>query len=178
MSGAPAGPVRPDDDAAAVVALLVAARRTLAVAESLTGGAVVARLVEVPGASACLRGGVVAYAVDLKTTLLDVPAGLLATHGPVHPEVALAMARGVRDRLGADVGAATTGVAGPDAHGGRPPGTFHVAVVTPDGELVRSAAVGDIGRAEVRAAARDAMLALIRAAHGGTPAHPGALGQT
>lgn len=177
MSTTAVSPAVPDD-AARVIALLVAAGRTIAVAESLTGGAVVARLVQVPGASACVRGGVVAYAVDLKASLLGVPADLLAAHGPVHPDVALAMARGVRERLGTDVGAATTGVAGPDAHGGRPPGTFHVAVVTPDGELVRSADVGDIGRARVRSAALDAVLALIREAHEGTPASSGALAQT
>lgn len=157
-------------DAAAVrvVSLLTTAGRTLAVAESLTGGAVVARLVSVPGASACVRGGVVAYATELKASLLGVPSDLLDEQGPVHPDVALAMARGVRSRLGADVGVATTGVAGPDPQAGQPPGVYHVAVVTPEGEWVRSAAIGALGRAQVRAAAADAAIALIVEAAQGT----------
>lgn len=168
----------PDDAAARVIALLTAARLTLAVAESLTGGGVVERLVSVPGASACVRGAVVAYATDLKESVLDVPADLLADHGPVHPDVALAMARGVRTRLGADVGVATTGVAGPDPQGGQPPGTFHVAVVSPVGAWVRSAAVGALGRAQVRGAARDAAIGLVLEALAGTHAGADALEAT
>lgn len=136
---------------------------TLAVAESLTGGLVTATLVEVPGASAVLRGGVVAYATDLKASLLDVDAGLLAERGAVDPDVAAAMARGAARRLGADVGLATTGVAGPDPQDGHPPGTVHVAVVTPDGLRVASLALpGD--RAAVRAAACAEVLGLAQAA--------------
>lgn len=165
------------DAAARVVAALSAAGRTVAVAESLTGGAVVEAIVTVPGASACLRGGVVAYATDLKAALLDVPTDLLDAVGPVDPEVALAMARGVRGRLGADIGVATTGVAGPDSQGGHPPGTFHVAVVTEATEVVRSASVGPLGRTAVRGAARDAALGLLADAVG-TPGHPGALETT
>jgi nicotinamide-nucleotide amidase len=95
---------------------------TLAVAESLTGGLLTATLVDVPGASAVLRGGVVAYATELKAQLLGVSAELLAASGPIDGEVARQMADGVRTRLGADVGIATTGVAGPDAQDGHPPG--------------------------------------------------------
>lgn len=125
---------------------------TLAVAESLTGGLVTAALVDVPGASAVLRGGVVAYATDLKASLLDVDAGLLAQRGAVDPDVAAAMARGAAHRLGADVGLATTGVAGPDPQDGHAPGTVHVAVATPDGVRVASLTLpGD--RAAVRGAA-------------------------
>jgi nicotinamide-nucleotide amidase len=149
------------DLAAEVVRRLTDADRTVAVAESLTGGGVVEALVQVPGASACVRGAVVAYATDLKATLLGVPQALLDERGPVDPDVARAMADGVRVRLGADYAVATTGVAGPDAQGGRPPGTFHVAVVGPGGAQVRSGAVGPVGRAVVRAAARDAALALL-----------------
>lgn len=150
-------------DPAEVVRLLTAAGSTLAVAESLTGGAVAAAVVEVPGASAVLRGGVVAYATDLKAELLDVPADLLAAHGAVHPDVAVAMARGVRARLRAVWGLATTGVAGPDPQDGRPPGEYHVAVAGPAGVVrVRSSApAGPATRAQVRAAARDAALALL-----------------
>ena len=132
---------------------------TLAVAESLTGGLVSATLVDVPGASAVLRGAVVAYSTDLKATLLGVDPALLEQRGAVDPDVARAMAIGVRARLGADVGLATTGVAGPDPQDGHPPGTVHVAVSTPDGTHVRSLRLaGD--RAAVRALSADAVLAL------------------
>lgn len=142
-----------------LLAALGARGWSLAVAESLTGGLVSATLVDVPGASTVLRGAVVAYATDLKGTLLDVDGGLLAARGAVDPDVAAAMARGVRARLGADVGLATTGVAGPDPQDGKPPGTVHVAVCTPDGSTVRSLRLtGD--RALVRERSVDAVLAL------------------
>lgn len=154
-------------DARPVVAALTASGQTLAVAESLTGGALAAAVVDVPGASRCFRGAVVAYATDLKAELLGVDPDLLARHGAVHPEVALQMARGARERLGATWGLATTGVAGPDAQDGRPPGTFHVAVDGPGGAEVVSvepeasagAAAGD--RAAVRLAASRAALGLL-----------------
>ncbi|ROS48538.1 CinA family protein [Frigoribacterium sp. PhB24] len=122
--------------AADVVAELTYRRLTIAVAESLTGGALVSELVSVPGASAVVRGGVVAYQTELKHTLLGVDAGLLARHGPVHRDVATSMATGVRDRLAvdgqaADIGLATTGVAGPDPQGGHEPGTVFVGLAVP-----------------------------------------------
>ena len=142
-----------------LLAALAARGWTLAVAESLTGGLVCANLVAIPGASAVLRGGVVAYATDVKATLLDVDAGLLAARGAVDPDVALAMARGAAGRLRADVGLATTGVAGPDPQDGYAPGTVHVAGCTSDAVMVRSLALtGD--RAEIRDAAAAAVLAL------------------
>ncbi len=113
------------------VAALRAAGQTLAVAESLTGGLVCDAVVAVPGASAVLRGGVVAYATGLKHDLLGVDGDLLAAVGPVHPDVAAGMAAGVRDRLAATWGVATTGVAGPDPQDGHPPGTVYVAVAGP-----------------------------------------------
>jgi nicotinamide-nucleotide amidase len=114
--------------AAEVLGLLSRAGQTLAVAESLTGGLVAAALTDVPGSSAAFRGGIVAYATELKAELLGVDAAMLAAHGPVYPGVAAAMAKGVRDRLGATVGAATTGVAGPGPQDGQPAGTVHIAV--------------------------------------------------
>ena len=86
---------------------------TLACAESLTGGALCSAFVEIPGASAVLRGSVTAYAVDLKASILGVDGELLRTKGPVEERVALDMARGACGLLGADVALATTGVAGP-----------------------------------------------------------------
>ncbi|BDV30256.1 CinA family protein [Microbacterium terricola] len=138
-------------DAAAVLTALGARGWTVAVAESLTGGLVVSALVSVPGASAHVRGGVVAYATDVKGSLLGVDAGLLAARGAVDPEVARQMAEGVRTLLGADVGIATTGVAGPDAQDGQPVGTVHIAVVTPEATAVSSPLLrGD--REEIRQA--------------------------
>jgi nicotinamide-nucleotide amidase len=113
--------------AARVVGLLAERGLSIAVAESLTGGLLGAALTAVPGASAVFRGGIIAYATELKAALLGVPADLLARHGAVHPEVAAAMAAGARARLGASVGLATTGVAGPDPAEGKPPGTVHIA---------------------------------------------------
>ena len=132
-----------------LVAELTGRRLTVAVAESLTGGALVSELVSVAGASAVVRGGVVAYQTELKHTLLGVDRDRLARHGPVHADVAEAMASGVRDVLAtegrpADIGLATTGVAGPDPQGGHDPGTVFVGLAWPGGtRVVRLALAGD-----------------------------------
>jgi nicotinamide-nucleotide amidase len=130
---------------------------TVAVAESLTGGLVVADLVSVPGASAVVRGGIVAYATELKATLLGVDAGVLAAGGPIQSIVAEQMAHGVRQRLGADVGLATTGVAGPDPQDGHAPGEVWIAVATSSGvRSVRLELGGD--RATIRRETVDEVL--------------------
>jgi nicotinamide-nucleotide amidase len=103
---------------------------TLAVAESVTGGYLAGRLCAVPGASAVFRGGVVAYAPEVKFDLLGVPEGKVVTE-----EAAVAMAEGVRARLGADIGIATTGVAGPEESEGLPVGTVCLAVAAADGAI-------------------------------------------
>jgi len=110
---------------------------TMAVAESLTGGLLVAELIAVPGASAVVRGGVVAYDTAIKHSVLGVDVDLLAEHGPVHPEVARQMADRVRtvlavDGRSADVGLSTTGVAGPGAQDGHPAGTVYVGFAIGD----------------------------------------------
>lgn len=105
----------------------------MATAESLTGGAVAARLTSVPGSSEVYVGGVVAYATDLKVELLGVPPEVVARAGVVSAECATAMARGVRRLTGATYGLATTGVAGPAEQEGKPAGTVFVAVDGPDG---------------------------------------------
>ncbi len=133
MSGA-AGPPLRDREATEIIGLLTERGQSAAVAESLTGGLLAAALTGIPGASAAFRGGVVAYATDLKAAVLGVPADLLARHGAVHPDVAAAMAVGVRRLMGATVGAATTGVAGPDPADGQPVGTVHIAVSIGPGE--------------------------------------------
>lgn len=107
---------------------LLARGETVAAAESLTAGLFCATLASVPGASATLRGGVVVYATDLKTALADVPADLLAAHGPVAPETAAALAEGVRVRCGSTWGVGLTGVAGPDPVDGHAPGRVYVGV--------------------------------------------------
>jgi nicotinamide-nucleotide amidase len=140
--------------AARVLELLRSDGRTLAVAESLTGGLLADAFVQVPGASAVLLGGVVAYATPVKHTVLGVDGDLLDREGPVHPEVARQMADGVRravavDGRPADVGVSTTGVAGPEGQGGRPPGTVWVGVAVGERRIARSAVLpGD--RAAVR----------------------------
>jgi nicotinamide-nucleotide amidase len=117
--------------------LLAAGGATVAVAESLTGGLLGAALTQLPGSSATFRGGVTAYATDLKETTLGVPAGLLASSGAVSGDVAQAMAVGVRDRLGATYGLALTGVAGPEEQDGQPVGTVWAALAGPEERLVR-----------------------------------------
>ncbi len=127
------------------VELVSAARSlglTVGVAESLTGGLLAAAIVAVPGASAVFRGGVVAYATDLKASLLGVDGGLLEREGAVHPDVALQMARGIRETVTgaagvADIGVSTTGVAGPDPADGQPVGTVYIAVSAKVGETVQ-----------------------------------------
>ncbi len=109
---------------------------SLAVAESLTGGALCAELVNVPGASKVVLGAVVAYQTELKHSLLGVPSQLLSDQGAVSIEVAAQMASGVRlrlaDQLGIDasrvIGVATTGVAGPELQDGHPAGTVFIAI--------------------------------------------------
>jgi len=137
------------DLAAKIVGLLTERQQTLAVAESLTGGLLGAAITDIAGASVVFRGGIIAYATELKAALLGVPAGLLAARGPVHPEVAAAMAAGARDRLGATFGVATTGVAGPDPADGKPPGTVHIAVSAGPVPVTRALALAG-GRDEVR----------------------------
>ncbi len=154
---------------ATVLRLLGERGATLAVAESLTGGRVLGGLVDVPGASAVLRGGVVAYATDAKRELLGVPAALLDDRGAVQAEVALAMAHGVRDRLAAAYGLATTGVAGPDPQDGHPPGTVHLAVAGPAGLQRTSAPVLRGDRERIRTLATVHALDLLRRCVLGVP---------
>jgi nicotinamide-nucleotide amidase len=146
----------------AIVAALVGRRLTIATAESCTGGAVADALVGVPGASQAFRGAIVAYANDVKTSLLGVPEEILAAVGAVSEETALAMARGARARLGVDIAVSTTGIAGPD--GGtpeKPVGLVWFGYAGPDGnaEAVRMTFPGT--RADIRSRAATAALSLI-----------------
>ncbi|MGW1076505.1 CinA family protein [Streptomyces sp. NPDC002537] len=147
--------------AEAVLAALAERGLTVAVAESLTGGLVAAALTAVPGASRAVRGSVTAYATEAKREVLGVDGGLLAGRGAVDAEVARQMALGVRALLGADWGAATTGVAGPEPQDGRPVGTVFVATAAPGGRTaVRQLDLtGD--RARIRAGSVRAVLELL-----------------
>lgn len=140
---------------------------TIAVAESLTGGLLVAELIATPGASAVVRGGIVAYNTELKHTLLGVESSLLAAHGPVDPKVAREMAVGVRERLAvagqpATIGISTTGVAGPDPQDGQPVGTVFLGVATEAGvDSIRLSLSGT--RADIRnAVVYESLLQLTR----------------
>ena len=143
-----------------IIRLLTQAGDTLAAAESLTGGLVAAALTDVPGSSNAFRGGVVAYATELKAEVLGVDVSMLKRHGPVYAPVAAAMAEGVRQRLGATIGVATTGVAGPSPQDGHPAGTVHVAVSLPDDTIVRTMALAG-NREEVRRLTVERVLGLL-----------------
>ena len=133
----------------------------LAVAESCSGGLIAHRITNVPGASAVFRGGVVAYADEVKKWLLGVSAAALAAHGAVSEPVALAMAQGARSLLDGDYGVAVTGIAGPD--GGtveKPVGTVYIAVAGPSEARARLYRFeGD--RAAVKAQTADMALAFL-----------------
>lgn len=132
-----------------VVSTLVSLRLRVAVAESLTGGLLVAELINTPGASETVLGGVVAYNTELKRSILGVDASVLNVHGAVHPDVAVQMAVGVRevcavDGTAAEVGIGVTGVAGPDGQDGQEPGTVFLAIaIGADVRVKRLALAGD-----------------------------------
>ena len=137
---------------AALVGELAARGLSIATAESLTGGALVARLVDIPGASRVVRGGVCTYATDTKASVLSVSRERLEL-----------VASGARALFGADIALSTTGVAGPGSADGHEAGTVHVACAAPGGALHRLVHIpGD--RGAVRAGAVDAALALLREA--------------
>lgn len=154
-----------------IIQLAIEQNIRIAVAESLTGGLLAATLVEVPGASGALSGAVVAYATDLKRTLLSVDGGLLLREGPVNSEVAQQMASGVRNAcatqregrlLPAEIGVATTGVAGPDPdpQTDQAPGTVWVAVSKgEDSEAIRVMLSGS--RSDIREGAVHAAMQLL-----------------
>ena len=148
-----------------VIAALRTTGSTLSCAESLTGGLVCAALVDVPGASDVLVGGVVAYAPQAKASVLGVPDDVLAEHGTVHPVTVEHMAGGAARLLGSTHALATTGVAGPGPSEGHAAGTVFVAVQYPG-----AGSSGDISvrglqltgdRSAVRAGAVQAVLALL-----------------
>jgi len=144
---------------------------TLAIAEGDTGGLLLAHCTAVPGSSAVLLGGVVAYADGLKLDLLQVPASVLRVHGAVSGAAAKAMAEGVRRITGAGVGLATTGIAGPGgATATKPVGLAYVAAAMPGGTVVREHRWRGDRQAnrEASAAAAAALVAELLGAHQNT----------
>jgi nicotinamide-nucleotide amidase len=139
-----------------VGAALLKAGRTIAVAESCTGGLVAHLLTEVPGISAVLERAVVAYSNRAKTDALGVAADVIRKHGAVSREVAREMALGVRRRAGTDLGLATTGIAGPSGgSGAKPVGLVYIALASGEGcEVAEHRLAGDRGLIKRRAAAR------------------------
>ncbi len=147
-------------NAAEVVAAALRAGVTVGTAESLTAGQVSAALADVAGASGTLRGGIAAYANDVKRSVLGVDPLLLESSGSVDGAVAAQMAEGARRVLGVDAAVATTGVAGPEPHDGQPVGTVFIAVSTAGGTEVRRF-VFPGGRAAVREQSCAEALALL-----------------
>lgn len=151
--------------ATTLVATLTGRGQTLAIAESITGGLLSALVTGVPGASDVLRGGVVAYATEVKQDLLEVPDDVVEDHGVISAPCAEAMAEGVRDLLATTYGVSTTGVAGPDEQEGQPVGTVYVGVAGPAG--VQSLRLGLAGtRAMIREATCAAALGELLSALG------------
>ncbi|MBM3450198.1 MAG: competence/damage-inducible protein A [Armatimonadetes bacterium] len=150
----------------AIGVLLAASGKTVAVAESCTGGLIGHRLTRIAGSSAYFLGGVVAYANDVKSDMLGVPKETLAAHGAVSSETAEAMARGVRERLGADYGLSVTGIAGPG--GGtdeKPVGLVYLSLANGGGvRIVRQDYGTEPGREGIKYNASQAALNLLRRA--------------
>lgn len=142
---------------------------SVAAAESLTGGGLADQLSGPPGASATFRGGVVAYTAEVKRDVLGVRAETLRAEGAVSPQTAAQLCVGVRSLLQADWGVATTGVAGPDAQEGHPPGLVFVGLAGPDDQpsVHELRLLGD--RDQVRRAACEAALSALLAAVLGIP---------
>lgn len=146
--------------AAALLNALAERRLTVATAESLTGGLVAAAITDIPGASRFFRGGVVAYATDVKASVLGVSGQVLQEHGPVAAQTAAAMAAAAARVMAADVGLATTGVAGPDPVGQQPPGLAYVAAAGADGSVLVDELRLPGGRQQIREACVAAALML------------------
>jgi nicotinamide-nucleotide amidase len=143
--------------------LLLDRKLTIAAAESCTGGLLMSRLTDVPGSSAYVLGGVVAYSNDLKSELANVTPSLIDAHGAVSEPVAAALAEGVRARVGSSIGVGITGIAGPS--GGtpqKPVGTVAIAVVGPEGPVrVRTLSLFG-GRGQIKFQATQAALDMVR----------------
>lgn len=119
--------------ASELIQLLRAQRKTLAVAESLTGGLLLSELISIPGASDVVLGGIVSYSTQSKIDQLGVSQATIDRYGAVSEQTATEMAVGVRLKFKADLAVATTGVAGPDLQEGKPAGSVFIAIATASG---------------------------------------------
>lgn len=158
------------NSASELIDLLSASDLTLGVAESLTGGLVTAQLTRVSGASAVIRGGVVAYSADIKESLLHVSSEAIA-QGVVSEAVALQMALGVRALLAVDISVACTGVAGPGIHQGISPGTVWIAGASEHYQGSKLLMI-DGDRDQVREETVDQMIDFVRTRFFPGEAHP------
>lgn len=158
-----------DDLAARLVVALTERGLTLALAESCTGGLIGSLITDVPGSSACFLGCIVPYSNDAKEALLGVPKETMIAHGSVSAETAVAMARGARDRFGADIAAGVTGITGPG--GGtpdKPVGLVHIAVAGPGDAVRRERHIWQAGRSDnKRHSAKAALQLLLDVTHHG-----------
>ena len=145
------------------LSLLKSRGKTLAVAESCTGGLLAKRLTDVPGASAVFLGGVVSYTNRVKVNMLNVPQSILDEHGAVSEPVARAMAEGMRACTGADYALSVTGVAGPDTDDrGNPVGLVYIGLAAPDGTVACERRFGKRTREHIRAQAANTAFDLLR----------------
>ena len=142
--------------------LLLRRQKTIAVADSCTGGMLGDMLTNVPGASAIFAGGIIAYNNDTKTRLLDVDPALIARCGAVSPEVAGAMAEHARTIFGTDLAMSITGLAGPEGDGVHTVGTLFVALATPDGTFFRTLHKDKWGRVRIKHAAANHAFDMVR----------------
>ncbi|MCL2470637.1 MAG: CinA family protein [Propionibacteriaceae bacterium] len=156
---------------AEAIAALASRRASVATCESITGGLICGALTSVPGSSDVVRGGLITYATDLKTSLAGVDPGLIARSGVVSEPVAIAMAQGARQHCGADWGIGVTGVAGPGASNGVPAGTVWLAVAGP-GTLTARLLAESGQRTQVRTRVVDAAIDLLCEAMGAADGPP------
>lgn len=136
----------------------------LTTAESCTGGMVAAAITDVAGSSAVFDRGYITYSNVAKTEMLSVPSEVIEAHGAVSEQVAAAMARGALGAAGADIAVSLTGIAGPGGSEFKPEGRVCFGLAAPAGVRTETVEFGALGRAQVRAAARDHALALMVAA--------------
>jgi len=155
--------------AADVIQVLKAQGLTVATCESLTGGMICSTLVDVPGASQVVRGGLITYQTDVKTLLAGVDAALIQAKGVVSASVAEAMAKGARKRLLADIAVSATGMASPGSPEEPPAGTVFVGVASERG--VRAIPLNLVGsRQEIRRQTVEAALvAILQEVNGSSP---------
>ncbi len=147
------------------LSLLKERGKTLATAESCTGGLLAKRLTDVPGASAAFRGGVVSYTDGVKSGILNVPQSLLEEYGAVSEPVARAMAEGARAVTGADYALSVTGVAGPDSdERGNEVGLVYIGLATPEGTTVKERRFGRRTREHIRQQSANTAFDLLRRA--------------